>query len=47
MVTTALFADVVLPLALPRAYTYQIPLALQDAMRMGVRVVVPLGRQKR
>lgn len=40
------YADVVLPLAIPLAYTYRIPESLQGAVQEGARVVVPLGRKK-
>ncbi|MFM2267878.1 MAG: hypothetical protein RL757_1319, partial [Bacteroidota bacterium] len=42
----ALFADVILPLALPKTYTYAVPAALEAAMRFGIRVEVQL-RDKR
>ncbi len=41
-----LFADVVLPLALPRLYTYSIPSELSAAAAPGKRVVVQFGKQK-
>lgn len=42
-----MYADIVLPLALPGAYTYLLPPALQARVQMGSRVVVPLGKSKR
>lgn len=42
-----MFADVVLPLAVPGAYTYRIPESLLGRVVMGSRVVVPLGKSKR
>lgn len=42
-----MFADVVLPLAVPGAYTYRIPEPLLGRVVMGSRVVVPLGKSKR
>lgn len=42
-----MFADVVLPLAVPGAYTYRIPELLLGRVVMGSRVVVPLGKSKR
>ncbi len=36
------FADVVLPLAIPRAYTYAIPIDLFAQIQFGVRVEVPI-----
>ena len=42
-----MFAEVILPLALPkRSYTYRIPDDLLDAVRPGVRVEVPFGKNK-
>jgi primosomal protein N' (replication factor Y) len=41
------FADVILPLALPRNYTYAVPPEMEDIIRIGSRVAVPLGRQKK
>jgi primosomal protein N' (replication factor Y) (superfamily II helicase) len=40
------FADVIIPLALPRNYTYGIPEELKDKISIGQRVEVPLGKQK-
>ena len=42
-----MFAEVIIPLALPKTYTYAIPLDMQDAAVPGVRVEVVFGRQKR
>lgn len=42
----ARFADVILPLSLPKPFTYAIPLDLQGLLEVGHRVVVPFGRQK-
>ena len=41
-----LFADVILPLPLPRPFTYRLPLELNDRARKGCRVVVPFGKKK-
>lgn len=41
-----LYADVILPLALGDSLTYAIPSALQQQLRVGCRVLVPLGRSK-
>lgn len=43
---TALFIDVVLPLAVPNLYTYRVPAELQHAVRIGSRVVVQFGKSK-
>lgn len=42
-----MFADVVLPMAVPGAYTYILPSEMEGAVSMGSRVVVPLGKNKR
>lgn len=42
-----MFADIILPLALPkRTYTYAIPDDLRTALRPGIRVEVPFGKSK-
>jgi len=41
-----LFADLVLPLALQKLYTYRIPQEMQGAIGAGQRVVVPFGKSK-
>lgn len=41
-----LFADVVLPVPVPKAYTYAIPVELEEQVVKGVRVVVQFGRKK-
>ena len=43
---TAAVADIVLPLAVPGAYTYTVPEELADRITVGSRVVVPLGQRK-
>jgi len=40
------FADVVLPLAVDRLFTYRVPFELNDQLLKGVRVVVPFGKTK-
>lgn len=40
------FVDVLLPLPLPALYTYRVPYELDDAVKFGVRVIVPFGRSK-
>ncbi|HNF72440.1 MAG TPA: hypothetical protein PLP34_08500 [Chitinophagaceae bacterium] len=40
------FADVILPLALPRVYTYGIPIELQGMVKPGCRVEVQFGSRK-
>lgn len=41
-----LFVEVVLPLALPKLYTYSVPLEYSEQMAVGKRVAVPFGRKK-
>jgi primosomal protein N' (replication factor Y) len=41
------YADVLLPLALPRTYTYSVPPDLAGGIREGVRVEVAFGKKKR
>ena len=40
------FADVILPLPLPRCFTYSLPEEWADEVQIGCRVVVPFGRKK-
>jgi primosomal protein N' (replication factor Y) len=42
-----MYAEIILPLALPKTYTYSIPLEMQEAAIPGVRVEVVFGKQKR
>lgn len=42
-----MFAEVILPLALPGCFTYSVPDVMADAIREGHRVVVPFGKRKR
>lgn len=42
-----LYADVILPLALPRNYTYAIPPELEKLVRPGSRVAVQFGKSKK
>lgn len=41
------YADVILPLALPRNYTYAVPPEMEASVQPGSRVAVQLGKQKR
>lgn len=41
------FADVILPLALPKNYTYAVPPEMVGAVKPGSRVAVQLGKQKK
>jgi primosomal protein N' (replication factor Y) len=42
-----LFADVILPLAIPTPYTYRVPRDFEASIGLLQRVVVPLGKKKR
>lgn len=41
------YADVILPLALPKNYTYSVPANMEAQLQPGSRVAVQLGRQKK
>lgn len=41
-----LFVDVILPLPLPRLYTYRVPFELNDNVVIGGRVIVQFGAKK-
>lgn len=41
-----LFVDVILPLSIPRTYTYRVPFELNEAVSEGIRVIVPFGKSK-
>ncbi|MBC9913988.1 replication restart helicase PriA [Chitinophaga varians] len=41
------YADVILPLALPKNYTYSVPESMEHALQPGSRVAVQLGKQKK
>ena len=41
-----LFAEVLLPVPVPGTFTYRVPYALNDAIRIGQRVAVPFGKTK-
>ena len=41
-----MFADVILPLPLDGIFTYSVPSSLEEQVQRGVRVLVPLGRNK-
>nr|MBI1231387.1 primosomal protein N' [Cytophagales bacterium] len=40
------FADVILPVPIPKMFTYKIPAALLSVVGIGYRVIVPFGRKK-
>lgn len=41
------YADILLPLALPKAYTYAVPIEWQDLVKPGCRAEVVFGKNKR
>ena len=40
------FAEVILPVPVPRLFTYRVPLELNDFVQPGVRVIAPFGHRK-
>jgi len=40
------FVDVILPVPIPKAFTYRVPQDLNELIQIGFRVIVPFGRQK-
>jgi primosomal protein N'' len=46
MIDHLLFADVILPLPLDYRFTYRIPAAFQDRVKVGARVIVQFGKRK-
>ncbi|HNX56096.1 MAG TPA: primosomal protein N' [Prolixibacteraceae bacterium] len=46
MIDDLLFADVILPLPLDYRFTYRIPAAFQDRVKVGARVIVQFGKRK-
>ncbi|UAY52949.1 replication restart helicase PriA [Ferruginibacter albus] len=45
--SNAMWAEIILPLALPNTYTYAVPLHFQPIIKKGCRVEVVLGKNKR
>jgi primosomal protein N' (replication factor Y) len=41
-----LFADVIIPVPIHQEFTYRIPVEMNDALKPGLRVVVPFGKSK-
>lgn len=41
-----LFADVILPLALPGTFTYRVPFEMNDSIKVGHRVIVQFGKRR-
>lgn len=46
METTTLFADVIVPLAVPKHYTYRVPASLMDEVMPGKRALVQFGKTR-
>ena len=42
-----MYAEIIIPLALPKNYTWEIPSTLLDQIMIGMRVEVMLGNNKR
>ena len=42
-----MFAEIIIPLALPKNYTWSVPAHLQEAVKVGCRVEVNLGKNKK
>ena len=40
------FVEVILPLAIAKAYTYRVPLELNDQIKVGVRAIVQFGKNR-
>ncbi|MEM9857619.1 MAG: hypothetical protein AAF843_09690, partial [Bacteroidota bacterium] len=41
-----LFADVILPVPIPRMFTYRVPFELNSMVQIGCRVIVQFGKRK-
>jgi primosomal protein N' (replication factor Y) len=44
---TTRFVDLILPVPIRKLFTYRVPFALNDAVLIGQRVIVPFGKKKR
>ncbi|MEP7258178.1 MAG: primosomal protein N', partial [Flavitalea sp.] len=42
-----MYAEIIIPLALPKNYTWAVPAAWQDQLKPGIRVEVELGKNKK
>src|SRR5687768_7701158 len=40
------YAEIALPLPLRQTFTYSLPLALQDQVKIGARLLVPFGKRQ-
>ncbi|MFN6090015.1 MAG: primosomal protein N' [Cyclobacteriaceae bacterium] len=43
---STLFADLIIPVPIPRLFTYRVPKLLNEKIRTGQRVIVPFGKKK-
>jgi primosomal protein N' (replication factor Y) len=46
MSSTVTYVDVILPLALPQAYTYAVPVDLVEFVKVGQRIIVQFGKNR-
>ena len=46
MERTTLFAEILLPLAIPGTFTYRVPFAMNDLVQVGQRVTVQFGKRR-
>ncbi|HZY80682.1 MAG TPA: primosomal protein N' [Cyclobacteriaceae bacterium] len=44
--TVTRFVEIILPVPIPKLFTYRVPVALADKVRSGQRVIVPFGPKK-
>lgn len=43
---TTIFAEILLPVPIPKLFTYRVPAAFNDVIKRGQRVIVPFGQKK-
>ncbi len=43
---TTIFAEILLPIPIPKLFTYRVPASLNNLIRRGQRVIVPFGQKK-
>ncbi|MCA6433875.1 MAG: primosomal protein N', partial [Cytophagales bacterium] len=43
---STLFADLIIPVPIPRLFTYRVPKLLNEKIKTGQRVIVPFGKKK-
>lgn len=39
------FADLILPIPVPKLFTYRLPRSMVEVVRIGARVIVPFGKK--